>query len=63
MKRVPFTYFESRKLPIHDQNLVIAKLKKMIKEGILEHVRPGGSKWTSAIAVLQKNTPIFENVW
>lgn len=43
------SYFESHKLPIHLLHLVVAKL---VKEGILEHVPPGSSKWASLIVIL-----------
>lgn len=49
------SYFEFRKLFIHLLLFVVAKLKKMVEEGILEHVPPAGSKWASPIVALQKS--------
>ena len=49
----PF-YSESRRIPIQLLPLINVKLKKMVKQGILEHVPKGGSNWASPIVVLRK---------
>ena len=36
-------------------SLVVAKLRKFIEAGLLEHVPSGGSKWASPIVVLRKS--------
>ena len=46
--------YEARKIPVHLLPLVIAKLRKSIKEDLLEPAPPGGSKWASPIVVLKK---------
>ena len=47
-------YFESRSLPIFYREPVIAKLQQLIKDGKLEKVPPGGSKWASPLVVVRK---------
>lgn len=41
-------YFDSRKIPIHILAMVVTKLKKMVKQGILEKVTLGN--WCDAKA-------------
>ena len=48
------TYFESRRLPVHILPAVVAKLKKMIEQGILEKAPQGGSNWASPIVAIKK---------
>jgi hypothetical protein len=48
------SFFHARSLPIHMKPLVVAQLEKMIKDGILEKVPPGGSKWASPITIVRK---------
>lgn len=48
------SYYEARKIPVHLLLLVIAKLRKLIKEDLVEPAPPGGSKWASPIVVLKK---------
>ncbi len=48
------SYFEARALPLHIRPLVVAKLETMIKQGILERVPPGGSRWASPLVVGRK---------
>ena len=40
---------------VHLLPLVVAKLQKLIKQDLLEHVPLGGSKWASPIVVLRKS--------
>ena len=47
------SYYEARKLPELSLQLVIAKLRNLIKSELLEHAPPGGSKWESPIVVLR----------
>ena len=35
------SYYEARKLPVHFLPLIAAKLRKLIEQGLLEHVPPG----------------------
>ena len=49
------SYFEPHPLPIHIRPLVIKKLNEMIKDGILEKVLPGGSKWASPMVIVRKS--------
>ena len=49
------SYYEARKLPVHLLPLVVAKVQKLIEQGLLEHVPPRGSKWASPIVVLRKS--------
>ena len=35
--------------------LVVAKIRKLIEQGLLEHVATKGSKWASPIVVLRKS--------
>ena len=51
----PPPYYEVRKVPVHLLPLVIAKLRKLIKEDLLEPAPSGGSKWASPIVVLKKD--------
>ena len=48
------SFCHARPLPIHMKPLVVAKLEKMIKDGILEKVPSGGSKWASPITIVHK---------
>ena len=48
------SYSESHRIPIQLLPLINVKLKKMVKQGILEHVPKGGSNWASPIVVLRK---------
>ena len=52
---LPPLFYEARKLPVHLLPLVVAKLRKLIKQGLFEHVPPVGSKWASPIVVLSKS--------
>ena len=54
-ENVTLSYYEVRKLPVHLLPLVVAKLRKFIEQGLLEHVPPGSSKWASLIVVLRKS--------
>lgn len=47
-------YFEPQKIPIHFLPMVVAKLKKMIEQGILEKVTQGCNSWVSPIVMIQK---------
>ena len=49
------SYYEARKLPVHFLPLLVAILRKLIEQDLLEHVPPGGSKWASPIVVLRKS--------
>ena len=49
------SYYEAWKLPVHLLSLVVAKLRKLIEQDLLEHVPPGGRKWASPIVVLRKS--------
>ena len=55
------SYYEARKLLVHLLSLVVAKLRKLIKQELLEHVpTPAGRKWASSIVVLsQMETYIY----
>ena len=48
------SYFEARSVPIHLKPMVVQKLRKLIEEGVLEPVPPGGSRWASPIVVVRK---------
>ena len=48
------SYYEAREIPIHLKAKVITKLQLMISQGILEKVKPGGSRWASPIVIVRK---------
>ena len=49
------SYYEARKSPVHLLPLVVAKLRKLIEQNLLEHVASWGRKWTSPIVLLRKS--------
>ena len=49
-----FWVFKSYGIPIQLLPLVNEKLKKMVEQGILEHVSKGDSHWVSSVVVLRK---------
>ena len=53
-ENISLSYSEFRRIPIQLLSLVNQKLKKMVKQGILEHVPKGGSNWASTNVVLRK---------
>ena len=48
-------YYETRKFPVNLLPLVVAKLRKLLEQDLLEHIPPGGSKWASPIVVFKKS--------
>ena len=48
------SYFEARPVSIHLKPVVVDKLNEMVKQGILERVPPGGSRWASPLVVVRK---------
>ena len=49
------SYHEARKLPVHLLSFVLAKLRKLIEQDLLERVSTRSSKWASPIVVLRKS--------
>ena len=59
VENTKLSFCESRSLPIHIKPLVIAEIKRMEREGILEVVLEVGSEWVSPIvAILKPNVSI-----
>ena len=56
-ENVPPSHYEARKLPLLP--LVVVKLPKLIEQGLLEYVPPGGSKWVSPIVVLKSHLETY----
>ena len=59
-ENVIFSYYETQKLPVHLLPLVVAKLRKLIEQDLLEHVPLEGSKWALPIVVLRKSDRDYE---
>lgn len=47
-------YFQTRKVPVCIIVLLLAKLKKILEQKILEKVKQGGRNWASPIVAIRK---------